>query len=334
MNFCGIIQTVMKTIDQIIAYINQHTSASAKELVDFLEISDRAVFKHLARLIQSGQLVKVGTPPKVFYKLPAQTVSPDISSAQIDPADLKAIRDHYLYITPLGEPLEAEAGFVRWCQERSLDPRIQARQYSQVLTKINDSRQNGILIATNKFTSLLEDLSLAQVYYLDFYSIPQFGKTKLGQLLLYAKQSQDKKRIRQIAQMAQPAIEQLIKTHKFSAVGYIPPTVKREVQFMRQLEQNLALNLPSIKITKIKTDIVVPQKTLSKLSDRIINARNTLVVEESKQFDKVLLIDDAAGSGATLNETAKQLIDRGTAKQVYGLAIVGSHKGFDVISEV
>jgi predicted amidophosphoribosyltransferase len=48
----------------------------------------------------------------------------------------------------------------------------------------------------------------------------------------------------------------------------------------------------------------------------------------------VLLIDDAIGSGATINETARKLKERGLAKRIIGLAVTGSFKGFDVIQEV
>ena len=49
----------------------------------------------------------------------------------------------------------------------------------------------------------------------------------------------------------------------------------------------------------------------------------------------MLLIDDAVGSGATLNETAKQIRNKKLASgKIIGLAITGSFKGFDVISEV
>jgi len=50
-------------------------------------------------------------------------------------------------------------------------------------------------------------------------------------------------------------------------------------------------------------------------------------------FNKVLLIDDALGSGATINETACKLKNRHIAKMVYGYALTGSYKGFEVISE-
>jgi len=52
-------------------------------------------------------------------------------------------------------------------------------------------------------------------------------------------------------------------------------------------------------------------------------------------YKNILLIDDAVGSGSTLNETAGQIKRKGICKgQVIGLTITGSFKGFDVISEV
>jgi predicted amidophosphoribosyltransferase len=59
-----------------------------------------------------------------------------------------------------------------------------------------------------------------------------------------------------------------------------------------------------------------------------------MIGELGQKFDKVLLIDDAIGSGATLNETAMKLKETGMAKEVIGFAIVGSMKGFEVIREV
>lgn len=188
--------------------------------------------------------------------------------------------------------------------------------------------------ATDKFTNSFDNVFLRGVFYVDFYSIPQFGKTKLGQLLLYAKQSQDIQRIKEISLLAKESIGNVIKKYKIDAIGFIPPTVRREVQFMRELEKNLKLTLPKVGITKVKTEIIVPQKTLSKLSDRVLNAKNTIIIEDKREFKNVLLIDDAVGSGATLNETARKIINSKLANKVFGLGITGSYKGFDVISEV
>lgn len=123
--------------------------------------------------------------------------------------------------------------------------------------------------------------------------------------------------------------------YKIDGILFIPPTVKREIQFMKELEKQLHLPVGTLSVTKIKTDIIVPQKTLSKLEDRIENAKHTIVVADIKHYKNILLIDDAVGSGATLNETARQIKNKNLLTgNVIGLAITGSFKGFDVISEV
>jgi predicted amidophosphoribosyltransferase len=95
------------------------------------------------------------------------------------------------------------------------------------------------------------------------------------------------------------------------------------------------LPLKKIGIVKIRSDIVVPQKTLSKIGDRIENAKGTFFIDDKGSYNNILLIDDAVGSGATLNVVAGKIrqakLNRG---KIIGLAITGSYKGFDVISEV
>lgn len=70
-------------------------------------------------------------------------------------------------------------------------------------------------------------------------------------------------------------------------------------------------------------------KTLRKLEDRIDNAIKTIAINPSQIISgNVLVIDDATGSGATLNETAKKIknISKNNIK-VIGYSVVGSYKG-------
>jgi len=93
--------------------------------------------------------------------------------------------------------------------------------------------------------------------------------------------------------------------------------------------------LPIINLQKIKTELIIPQKTLSKIEDRVENASQTIMVNDTRSYKNILLIDDAVGSGATINETAKKLREKKIAKnKIFGLAITGSFKGFEVISEI
>ena len=48
----------------------------------------------------------------------------------------------------------------------------------------------------------------------------------------------------------------------------------------------------------------------------------------------IMLIDDAVGSGSTLNETALKLRQQNKNLFILGYAIVGSYKGFEVIKEI
>jgi len=60
----------------------------------------------------------------------------------------------------------------------------------------------------------------------------------------------------------------------------------------------------------------------------------SIVVDDKRMFKKILLIDDAVGSGATINETACKMKLKKMTAEVIGFAVVGSFKGFDVIQEV
>ncbi len=321
-----------KTSEKIIKYIKKNNQATANELVDYLDISRQALFKHhLSKLLEDGLIKKIGKPPKVFYLLNTDKTENDV---KIDSQKRVVIDENYLIITPTGEKIEGFDGFVYWCRKNGLKIEKTAKEYIKTLKKYDNYKKDGIISGKEKFKTTFKELFLDDIFYLDFYSIERFGKTKLGQLLLYGKQSGNKKIIKEIIEVVKPKIEKIIKKYKIDAVGFVPWTVKREVQFMKELEKGLRLSNKKISIDKVKTEIIVPQKTLSKLKDRVENASKTIILTESGKFNNILLIDDAVGSGATLNAITKQIKKRKVAKKVYGLAITGSFKGFEVISEV
>ncbi len=323
-----------ETRQKIINYLKKNKQASGVELADFLNISDRAVRKQLKNLLDKGIIYKIGKPPKVFYLIKKEIIHATDSLIDFDKNERRIIEENYLIITPSGERKEGVEGFIYWCDKNNLDANKAVDDYIKTFKKYESYKKGGVIKGNNKFQNTFKKVFLDNVYYLDFYSIERFGKTKLGQLLLYGKQSGNKKIIKEIIEKIKPKIEEIIRLHKIDAAGFIPWTIKREVQIMRELEKGLKLNVSKIKIEKIKTEIIVPQKTLSKLGDRIENAEKTIILTENVKYKNVLLIDDAVGSGATMNETAKQIKDKKIAKKVIGIAITGSFKGFDVISEI
>jgi phosphoribosylpyrophosphate synthetase len=321
------------TKEKIVSLIAKNRRVTAKEMVDILGISRQGLFLQIAKLLKEGRIAKIGQSPRVYYFIPDEKVP------QKDVVFAKKIVDfvnrRYLYVSPLGEKMEGMKGLIQWCQKTHQDIEKTAREYVATQEKYDVWVKRGVLSGRQKLTRTFPQVYLDELYYLDFYSIERFGKTKLGQLLLYAKQSQSPTVIRELLVSVQGKIETLAKRLKIESVGFVPPTVRREVQLMRELEKGLALPLRTIKIQKLRTEMMVPQKTLVRLEDRIDNAAKTIVVVEKEKHHNVLLIDDAVGSGATLNETAKQLREKGIVRgKIVGLAIVGSYKGFDVISEV
>lgn len=322
------------TTQKILNYITKNNQASGRELTEYLgTISPRAVRKQLKNLLDKKLIDKTGRPPKVYYSL-ADKKWPSMP-IQTSPETFQIIEERYLFISPSGEAKYGWEGFTLWCEKTKQDPIKTAREYIATLKKYDKFRKGDLINGIEKIKHTFDTVYLDKLFYLDFYSIERFGKTKLGQMLLYAKQSQNKALIRKVMGEIQQKIKMVVREYKIDGVLFIPPTVKREVQFMKELENGLHLPVKTLTVAKVKTEIAVPQKTLNKLEDRVENAKRTIVVEDTGSYTNILIIDDAVGSGSTLNQTAAQIKrKRLCSGKVIGLAITGSFKGFDVISEV
>ena len=284
-------------------------------------------------------MTKLGKAPLVFYEINTSDTAITLHDAPPSKAS-SFIEDNYLWVSPAGELFYVLEGFQKWVANIKMSPHINSLMNEYVKTKkeIEKHRNSmGLINATQKLNSTFDDdLKIDEVYFMDFYSLPKFGKTRLGQLVLYSKQGQQPKLIKNIATEVNSEVNEIIKKHKIGALGIIPPTIPRKIQFLKELEKNLTIKIPKIALVKAyKGDFPIAQKTLSKLEERIQNARSSIHIKDSSvKFKNVLLLDDAVGSGASMNEVARKLKEEGVAKKVYGLAIVGSYKGFDVISEV
>jgi len=315
--------------NKILKFIQDNLEASPKELSDVLGISRQLVHRYLGRLVDEGALVKIGKPPLVYYQintLPISMVAEDeVGYGEVD----------FIEITVDGRCLKGLEAFKYWCEIRNQPFQKTLNEYRKTLLKYNQFLTNNYIDGTQKLISTkgFSEFGLEKLLYLDFYAIERFGKTKLGKLIHYGKQSQSRKLIAEIIELSKPTLSSILKEFKIDAVGYIPPTLPREVQIMTELERGFKVSLPHIKITKVKGEIVVPQKALSKIRDRILNTQMSMVVRDTNKYNTVLLIDDAVGSGATLNETAVKILKKGIAKKVIGLAITGSYKGFEVLTE-
>jgi len=325
----------MKTEELILKLFDESQDWSPKEITFRLGISKQMVHRVLAKLVNLDKLEKFGTPPHVFYrkkKVATPTEKIDISAEKEE-----FLNNEFLLITETGEMLEGIGGFSHWCAQRKLPVTKTIDEFISTKAKYAPFyNKDGVIDGTQKLvnTQGFEQIYLDQLFYLDFYAIERFGKTRLGTLLHYAKQGQNKFLMRMMMDEIGPRIQKLITQINADAVGFAPPTIRRETQIMDFMKRSLILSVAEINIQKISGIIPVPQKSLSKLNERINNANNTFAVFGNQKFEKVLLIDDAVGSGATLNQIAQKLKEKGIAKTVIGLAVVGSFKGFDVITDI
>lgn len=319
-------------IDRLIEFLQIRQKANVNQMLDELNISRQALYKHyLNPLIEAKIIEKFGNPPKVYYSINTAGIVSFSKSVTQD-----SILDDYIQITPSGKLLQGVEAFQYWCAQRGYNYDAYLEKYKNLQkNNLKFRNKSGLISANNKMQETFNDYALADTLYVDFYANEIFGKTSLGQLVLYAKQSQDKKLFRQILNLIDDKVNNFIKLNKFEAVCFVPPTVKRGVQIMSYLDQHLAVGISRIKLSKITGDVITPQKTLSKLKDRITNINQTVLVDDPlRVYNRILIIDDAVGSGASFNEVAKMLKNLNSATKIYGLAIVGSKKGFDVINEV
>ena len=321
------------TKNKILEFISTTNSVKPADIYAHFSINRQMVHRHLKNLLRDGKIKKIGSAPKVFYRVADNNITQ--KNIIIDHKYSQIIATEFLFIEPTGVELSGIQGFISWCEKRDFDYQQKAVEFSKIIAKYNKTNELNLIDATHKINKTFANNSCVnQLFYYDFYAVEIFGKTKMGQQLLYAKQGQNKQKINTIIATIKQPIARLISAKKIDAVIFVPPTVPRILQFMQLLKTGLALNLPEIKVTKVFADIRVPQKTLKKLTDRIDNANYSFIIEDKTIFNKILIIDDAVGSGASINQIACKLMAKKQAKTIIGFAITGSLNDFEIISEV
>ena len=323
--------------EQILELFKTDSELSVKEIVDRLHVTKQSAHSVMNKLMEEGRVEKLGRVPKTIYRLISSSAPKAEIATTVSAAHKKFLQKHCLLITETGKMLEGANAFEVWCRQRKLPFEKTIQEFITTQQKYDAYfNREGFINGMEKLknTKGYEKINLDALYYLDFYAIERFGKTRLGTLLHYAKQGQNKFLMKKMMDEIHGRIEKFVAHHHFDAIGFVPPTIRREVQIMKFIQTHLRFSLPVLDIKKVSGIIPVPQKSLNKLEERVVNAQNTFAITERRSFDRVLLIDDAVGSGATLNEIAGKLKQKNTAQHITGLAISGSFKGFDVITDV
>ena len=325
----------MKTKDSILKLMSIHGQMTVHDLSAELKISRQYVHRVLNELLELELIIALGKAPKVYYVLKKQVKQVKIQSISFEKETF--LKEHFILVDPLGNMLEGIEAMHYWCEKQALPIEKTITEYIETRKKyLSFYNEYHLINGTDKLknTKGIEIVGVDALYYLDFYALERFGKTRLGTLMHYAKQGQNKTLMKMIVSDIKNRIYTIIENQNIDAVLFVPPTISRKVQIMHEIEKLLQIEKPKIKIEKIKNNIVIPQKALSKIFERVANAKNSFFVPKQIAYNKVLIIDDAIGSGATINEIAIKLKEKQLAKEIVGLAITGSYKGFEVISEL
>jgi hypothetical protein len=325
----------MKNIDRLFEKIASRGPIGVSSLATELNYSRQYIHKLILILEEQKRIKKIGTAPKVYYQIEEQINKSKNNEIFFEQEQF--LNQYFITIDSLGNKLEGIEAMQYWCEKQNLPIAKTCKEFIETKQKYllfinNDGLIDGLTKLTQ--TKGIEKIGVNQLYYLDFYAIERFGKTRLGTLMHYAKQGQNKMLMKQIVNEIKQRILNLIDKENIEAIVFVPPTIPRIVQIMEYLENFLDIQLPKVKVEKIKTKIIIPQKALSKIFERVANAKNTFLVHPQKSFNHILVIDDAVGSGATINEIALKIKEKGIANNITGLAITGSYKGFEVISEI
>jgi len=165
------------TKQKIIDYIKQKGQARPQDLTRDLELYPTGLYRHLKKLTDDEVLLKVGTPPQVFYILRSELKK--VPPTQLNTQITELIKNRYLYIDPKGRLLEGIEGFTQWVFNIK-----QEKFYAQLAEEYVKFRQQADYFfhnqpwinATKKFKQTFPDKTIDQVFYQDFYSLPKFGK--------------------------------------------------------------------------------------------------------------------------------------------------------------
>lgn len=182
---------------------------------------------------------------------------------------------------------------------------------------------------------------LNEVFISDFDSFHPYGKTKLGNLVFLSKVASQHSDayINEITRLIRNDILAIIRAFSVKNVVWLPHTINRKIQLIDSLQVKISLtssanhNIKEIKASKRQDIVLIPQKSISSLDERLTNADMTLTVDSSHLLNvdmksSILVIDDSIGSGASIRAISHKLRQqRFKNARIIGYAITGSMKG-------
>ncbi len=290
----------------------------ASEISGKLWISRVIIHKVLKQLLEEKKIEKFGKASHTRYKSLVYTWDKNINQAEndfiVDFKTKKFLDDNFYKFDSDWKLLKGFDWFKFWLASRNFDFVKSLDSYKKIFNYVEALENNcWLLDATSIFSKKFEKNYMIKVFYASEYSFMEFGRSKLAEMTFYAKQSQNSSLINESIDEIFYKLECLIKTEKIDAIAVTPWSIDRKNQLLWILKTRLwVFNLPFVNILKYyESNIAIPQKSIKSKEWRIKNAENTIFVhdENIKKYSKILLIDDFVWSWATLNITAKKIVE-------------------------
>lgn len=300
-----------------------------KMLSNSLGVGRAITHRHLKDLLDRGEICKFGRSPIVYYKIKeADAYIEDLTSKHG-----KELKD-FAFQDIDGGLLFGKEAFLEWSKTSlkkiSLKEKIEG--YINARKILDSKRVNGFFDLSNRLNGLAsinEKNQLESVVAIELRTIKSYGRTRMGLLLDVAKSSDSKKITEMVVNENFDIVRKYVKSLKIDACLFVPHTRKRPYQIMNLFMKEW-IDTDAIKVSRVFSKIRREQKTIKRLEDRVASASSTFLIKPDKEYERVLLVDDFIGSGATINQIAKELKSLGVAKKVYALALVGEEGSYTV----
>jgi len=322
------------TKSKILEFVKQKWAISVKEIKEKFDIYPTIIHRHLKSLLDDNFLTKIGKTPNVLY-IPKSINTTDFVLWY---EDMEWLGQNYYNYDSDGKILSGYEWFANRCKSRNFDIAEQYENYKSISSYMKKKKNNIGLIDWKKYLSdRLWEIFVDELYFVDSYQVWHFGRSKLGTITFYAKQSQNKELMRQVINIIKFPILSYIKQNKIDAICFAPPSVKRWVQLMTEIKKWLKIDLPELKLLKMfPNGIIIPQKSLKSMDQRKKNAENTIFFRPNQiPSENLLFVDDFMWSGSTINFCSKKLKDAKLAKKITAICLLGNvDTEYDVINEI
>lgn len=148
--------------------------------------------------MQKGVIFRIGAPPNTLYALAETKRSFPELEAGIE-QDLIA---SFSYLDPTGKLLSGREAFERWVSAKMLGQDFVplAKAFSRTIKDIYNPKPERPIDTLPSLKTILSSCVLDSAHISDFYALPQFGKTNLGNLIHAIKTAFNSRILETIAQ--------------------------------------------------------------------------------------------------------------------------------------